>query len=242
LSVTDLRSAIAPISGPGYDRHAASYDHDTGHFNDFRERAVSALRLRPGDTVLDVGCGTGLCFPWIEDRIGPSGTLIAIEPSAEMLDKAMRRAAQRGWDNVLPVNAAAAEFDVPISADAVLLCATHDVLRSPTALANVFRHAGLGARVAATGGKWAAPWLWPLNLLVYQVHAPYVSSFDGFDRPWSNLQAHCRDLHVRRIGWDTGFLATGTTATPSRPTPTPGNPPAPTPAPGPMPAGRSAVS
>jgi hypothetical protein len=37
-------------------------------------------------------------------------------------------------------------------------------------------------------------------------------------------------------GWDTGFLATGTTATPpSRPTPTPGNPPAP----GPMPAGRS---
>jgi hypothetical protein len=117
------------------------------------------------------------------------------------------------WDNVIPINTAAAEFDVAVSADAVMLCATHDVLRSPSALANVFRHVRAGARVAATGGKWAAPRLWPLNVLVYQLHAPYVRSFDGFDRPWRNLQAYCRDLHVRKIGWDTGFLATGTAAT-----------------------------
>jgi ubiquinone/menaquinone biosynthesis C-methylase UbiE len=213
LSVTDLRSVLAPSGGSGYDRHAASYDQDTGHFNDFREQAVTALRLRPGDTVLDAGCGTGLCFPWIQDRIGPSGKLIVVEPSREMLDKAMQRVAQRRWDNVIPINAAATEFDVTLSVDAVLFCATHDVLRSPTALANVFRHVRPGARLAATGGKWAAPWLWPLNLLVFQLHAPYVNSFTGFDRPWRNLQAYCRDLHVRRIGWDTGFVATGTTAT-----------------------------
>jgi ubiquinone/menaquinone biosynthesis C-methylase UbiE len=212
--VTDLRSGIAPSVGPDYDRHAASYDHDTGHFNDFRRRAVSALRLRPGDSVLDVGCGTGLCLPWIQDRIGPSGELIAVEPNREMLDKAMQRAEQRGWDNVIPINTAAADLDIPVRVDAVLLCATHDVLRSPGALANIFRHVRAGARVAATGGKWAAPWLWPLNLLVFQVHAPYVSSFAGFDRPWRNLQAYCQDLHVHKIGWDTGFLATGTAATP----------------------------
>jgi hypothetical protein len=47
LSVTDLRSVTATSGEAGYDRHAASYDHNTGHFNDFRERAVSALRLRP---------------------------------------------------------------------------------------------------------------------------------------------------------------------------------------------------
>jgi ubiquinone/menaquinone biosynthesis C-methylase UbiE len=209
LSVTDLRSVIAPAMGSGYDRHAASYDHDTGHFNDFRERAVAALRLRPGDTVLDVGCGTGLCFPWIQDHIGPSGKLIAVEPSREMLAKAMHRAAQRGWDNVIPVNASATEFDVAVSADAVLLCATHDVLRSPSALANVFRHAGLGARVAATGGKWAAPWLWPLNLLVFQVHAPYVGSFDGFDRPWSNLQATARTCRSAGSGGTPAFWPPG---------------------------------
>jgi hypothetical protein len=52
-----------------------------------------------------------------------------------MLDKAMQRAAQRGWDNVIPVNTAAADFDIAVSVDAVLFCATHAVLRSPSALA-----------------------------------------------------------------------------------------------------------
>jgi demethylmenaquinone methyltransferase/2-methoxy-6-polyprenyl-1,4-benzoquinol methylase len=215
LSVTDLRSEIAPSAGAGYDRHAARYDHNTGHFNDYRKRAASALRLRPGETVLDVGCGTGLCFPWIQDRIGPSGKLIAVEPSREMLDQAMHRVVQRGWDNVIPINTGAAELDIAVSADAVLLCATHDVLRSPSTLANVFGHVRPGARVAATGGKWAAPWLWPLNLLVFQLHRPYVSSFEGFDSPWRNLEAYCQDLQVRKIGWDTGFLATGTAAAPA---------------------------
>jgi demethylmenaquinone methyltransferase/2-methoxy-6-polyprenyl-1,4-benzoquinol methylase len=126
-----------------------------------------------------------------------------------MLDKAMRRVAQSGWDNVIPVNNAAAEFDVAVSADAVLLCATHDVLRSPSALANVFRHVRPGARVAATGGKWAAPWLWPLNLLVYQVHAPYVSSFTGFDRPWRNLHAHCRACTSAGSGGTPAFRPPG---------------------------------
>ena len=54
--------------------------------------------------------GPGLCFPWIQDHIGPSGKLIAVEPSREMLDKAMQRVAQRGWDNVIPINAAATEL------------------------------------------------------------------------------------------------------------------------------------
>jgi demethylmenaquinone methyltransferase/2-methoxy-6-polyprenyl-1,4-benzoquinol methylase len=131
-----------------------------------------------------------------------------------MLDKAIQRVAQRGWDNVTLVNTVAGNLDVAVIVDAVLLCATHDVLRSPSALANIFRHVRPGARVAATGGKWAAPWLWPLNLLVFQLHSPYVSSLEGFDLPWRNLRAYCQDLHVRKIGWDTGFLATGTTATP----------------------------
>ena len=58
LSVTDLRSVIAPSVGPGYDRHAARYDHDTGHFNDFREpatptaeAAAERLGLEPGGPV-----------------------------------------------------------------------------------------------------------------------------------------------------------------------------------------------
>jgi hypothetical protein len=110
------------------------------------------------------------------------------------------------------VNAAAEDLNIPAAADAMLFCATHDVLSSPQALSTVFRHARPGARVAATGGKWAAPWLWPLNLLAVQLQAPFVSSFDGFDRPWRHLAAYCSELAVRPIAWGIGFLATGTAA------------------------------
>ena len=32
----------------------------------YRTKAVQALNLRPGDTVVDIGCGTGLNFPLLE--------------------------------------------------------------------------------------------------------------------------------------------------------------------------------
>jgi hypothetical protein len=135
--------------------------------------------------------------------------LIAVEPSREMLDKAMQWVAQRRWYNVIPINTAVAEFNAAVSVDAVLLCATHDLLRSPSTLANVFRHVRAGARVAATGGKWAAPWLWPMNVLVFQLHAPYVNSFDGFDRPWRNLQAYCGTCTCAGSGGTPAFWPLG---------------------------------
>jgi 2-polyprenyl-3-methyl-5-hydroxy-6-metoxy-1,4-benzoquinol methylase len=39
-----------------------------------RRRVVGMLQRRPGDTVLDVGCGTGLCFAEIVKTSGPPDT------------------------------------------------------------------------------------------------------------------------------------------------------------------------
>lgn len=193
-----------------YARHAATYDRDTAQFNDFRDEAVQALDLQPGQTVVDVGCGTGLCLPAIQRAIGPSGTAIALEPCPQMLAQAMCRAGEHGWSNVVPINATAEEAGLPGPVDAVLFCATHDVLRSRRALAAVFAHLRRGGRWVATGGKWVLPWASPLNVVVAGLHAPYVRSFEGFDRPWSHLSAYSRDLHVRSLAWGTGYLATGT--------------------------------
>jgi len=49
-----------------------------------RRIAVQRLALRPGDVVLDFGCGSGLSFRFLEKAVGPEGRIIGVElsPSA----------------------------------------------------------------------------------------------------------------------------------------------------------------
>jgi hypothetical protein len=83
------------------------------------------------------------------------------------------------------------------------------VLRSPAALREVFRHLRPGAWVAATGGKWAAPWLMALNPHIRALHEPFVRSFEGFDRPWSHLERLMDDMRIVDIAFGAGYLAVG---------------------------------
>ncbi|GAA3895943.1 class I SAM-dependent methyltransferase [Streptomyces gulbargensis] len=52
--------------------------------------AVAALGLRPGDTVLDAGCGTGRALPPLRAAVGPGGTVLGADLTPEMLDQAVR--------------------------------------------------------------------------------------------------------------------------------------------------------
>jgi demethylmenaquinone methyltransferase/2-methoxy-6-polyprenyl-1,4-benzoquinol methylase len=65
-----------------------------------RNRAIELLDLRPGNTVLDLACGTGVNFALIEQHIGPSGTLVGVDLTPAMLGRARARVAERGWRNV----------------------------------------------------------------------------------------------------------------------------------------------
>ncbi|MFJ9031980.1 class I SAM-dependent methyltransferase [Streptomyces sp. NPDC102274] len=52
--------------------------------------AVAALGVRPGDAVLDAGCGTGRALPPLRDAVGARGTVLGIDLTPEMLDAAVR--------------------------------------------------------------------------------------------------------------------------------------------------------
>jgi SAM-dependent methyltransferase len=65
-----------------------------------RARLREALDPRPGESVLEVGPGTGYYALEVAEWIGPDGRLEIFDLQPEMLDHTMRRAADRGLDNV----------------------------------------------------------------------------------------------------------------------------------------------
>jgi acyl dehydratase/ubiquinone/menaquinone biosynthesis C-methylase UbiE len=203
--MTDNDSRSAPAL---YRRIAGGYDLATAWLEPYRRRAVSELRLQPGDVVLDVGCGTGLSFAPIQAAIGPTGRLVGIEPSPDMLAGARSRVEAAGWDNVTLLECHAEEARVPGPVDAVLFAFTHDVTRSSAALANLLGQARPGGRLAAAGPKWTtfAP---HLNPLVWQVASQFVTSFEGFRRPWAELERAVPGLRVEEAYFGCVYLAWG---------------------------------
>ncbi|MHB1155839.1 MAG: class I SAM-dependent methyltransferase [Phycisphaerales bacterium] len=69
-----------------------------GGENRFRRRILAMARLKVGDALLDVGCGTGSQLLLAAPIVGPEGTLCGIEPSAPMVEHALTKAKARGVD------------------------------------------------------------------------------------------------------------------------------------------------
>jgi SAM-dependent methyltransferase len=175
-----------------YRRRAAVYDLELALFEPVRRRAVAWLAPRAGDTVLDVGCGTGLSFELLQAAVGASGQIIGIEQSPQMIDKARQRVQRHGWRNVTLLCSPAEEARIHGRADAALLHFTHDVMQSDAALDHVLHHLKPGATLVASGLKWAPPWAVPVNLFVWPAARRSVSSLAGLHRPWQLL--------ARRVG------------------------------------------
>jgi ubiquinone/menaquinone biosynthesis C-methylase UbiE len=194
---------------PAYSVDAGHYDSRTEIFQSCRDRIVEALRPQPGEVLLDVGCGTGLCFSGLRSGVGAAGAVVGIDASNDMVGLARSRAADHGWRNVSVLHASVDEADIPVAADGALFCAVHDVLQNVDGLRNILAQLRPGARVVAGGGKFAAPWMAGLNLQVSALHRPYVRSFDGFAKPWAKLAPFLDDLRVTEFALGTGYCAVG---------------------------------
>lgn len=93
-----------------------------GRRTQIRRRAVDALGLKGGEAVLELACGPGVNFPLLEQAIGPSGKLTALDYSQQMLAAAQQRARGEGWHNVELVQGDAARTQLPAESFDAALC------------------------------------------------------------------------------------------------------------------------
>ena len=196
-----------------YRRRAGVYDLELAFFEPIRRRAIASLGLRPGEVVLDVGCGTGLSLALLRQGVGPRGRVVGIEQSPEMLEQARRRVTRARWSRVTLIRSPVETADIPVRADAALFHFTHDILRRPESIANVFGRLKPGGRVVASGLKWAAPGLtWAVNLLVLPAALRSVTSLDGMDQPWRLLQEQLGQMSVETVLLGGAYIARGVRA------------------------------
>jgi demethylmenaquinone methyltransferase/2-methoxy-6-polyprenyl-1,4-benzoquinol methylase len=191
----DLTSRLYPA--PGYPQRGQ------------RLRAVRALSLRPGDSVIDVACGTGLNFPLLERMVGPEGRIVGVDLTDAMLARARRRIEANGWRNVSLVQADAAEFDFPSDVDAIL--STYALSQVPECGEVIAR----GAGALAGGGRWAvldlkAPDIAPRWLA--QLGMAIVRPFASIDqwiarRPWDVIRAAMQE-ELAELSWTELFFGT----------------------------------
>jgi ubiquinone/menaquinone biosynthesis C-methylase UbiE len=64
----------------------------------FREKVIDLGRLKPGESVLDVGCRTGTLAITAKRRVGSTGRACGIDASPEMIARASEKARKAGID------------------------------------------------------------------------------------------------------------------------------------------------
>jgi ubiquinone/menaquinone biosynthesis C-methylase UbiE len=158
-----------------------------------------------------MGCGTGASFEELRAAVGPAGQVTGIELSEEMAAVARRRIDRNAWENVEVIIADATTATLPQGVDGILFFEVHDLTRTPAAVRRAVRAGRPGAGVVAFGPSSARRWAFPVNAVVRSVARRYVTTFEGFDEPWSHLADEVPGLRVRRLFLGGAYLALGRT-------------------------------
>ncbi len=173
-----------------YDRIARTYSVLEPLYLIFppaRRRAVAALGLKPGDTVLEMGAGTGRNFPYLVEAVGPTGTVIGVDASPGMLAEARKLIERNGWSNVELLQQDATQLKVDDDVDGVLFSLSYSAMPEPRpALARAWERLRPSSRVVVMDMGLTQGGIYRLLAPIGRLLVKYAPG-DAYSEPWSDL-------------------------------------------------------
>lgn len=142
----------AKFLGPDVDAEAwrESFEREDRDVFRHRQAIVDALNLEPGQTVADIGAGTGGFLSLLHDKIGDAGKVYAVEISEVFVDYITQRANDEGLTQVEAIlNTQESTMLPDNSVDVLLLVNVYHHLENPQILLTDFK------RVLKPGGTLA---------------------------------------------------------------------------------------
>ncbi len=117
-----------------YDRISKYYDYLTGAFErKYAEMALERLSVSEGETVLEIGFGTGHCLRRIAESVGPKGKAYGVDLSTGMMEITKERLKKAGLEDrvkLVCVDAASLPFD-DTTFNAVFMSFTLELFDTP---------------------------------------------------------------------------------------------------------------
>lgn len=165
-----------------------------------RNTLMDMVDLQPGMRVLDFACGAGANFPYVMERIGPTGTLVATDYSQDMLDSAHEQFIKgRGWKNIQLVQADAAEMRFNEPFDAVICTLGLAVIpRHDQAMARAWEALKPGGIFGIADLKESTRWYTlPIRFLTDLMDVLIIA--DSTRRAWEWLEANGAEYRFQEL-------------------------------------------
>ena len=155
-----------------------------------RRKAVDALRLSPGDVVLEIGSGTGRNLQYLAREVGSAGTIIGVDASPGMLAQAKLLVDARAWDNVELIEQDAEQLTIDRDLDGVLFSLSYSVIPNPVrAIELSWARLRPGGRLVVMDAGLPDNRLGRLLGSVSKFHL-WLTPGDPYTHPWDDLQGY----------------------------------------------------
>lgn len=187
-----------------YDAAADHYDARANSFWDrFSRRTLEHLAPRPGDRILDVGCGSGAFAIPAAEAVAPAGHVVGVDLSSGLLALARRKAAERGFANLtfeqrdfLSLEKPARGYDAVVSVFSIFF-----VSDMTAAARHLWTLVGPGGALSIT--SWGPDFAEPATALFWRSITACRPDIQRPESPWERLSSA---VALRELLADSGAM------------------------------------